>query len=348
MLLASLRLGILLATLVASLHVAAAPRVWTFSVVNFGFVNGYFTYDDVTNTVSNWNVHVENNWAYLIFPPFTYLPGNSSASTARLPSGGHEIILASEFVVSDFDPDAPPTYFVPVVATRVLSIYTLTPLDGSSPTVSLDPALSVENYSVSVDEIARRPRNIITPSLTLTPGPPSVVIAQVDEFYNPTLGHYFITADAAEKQALDDGLHGEWRRTGESFRAYAKGSSTSGSVNPVCRFYSPVRRLINDVEYWEGSNSHFFTADASECMTVADRWWYAWLMEGDNVFQIDLPDKTSGACPAGTIPVYRLTNQRTDSSHRYTTNTVIRTQMLAAGYLAEGYGPDGVVMCAVQ
>jgi hypothetical protein len=68
----------------------------------------------------------------------------------------------------------------------------------------------------------------------------------------------------------------------------------------------------------------------------------------NNAFQINLPDRATGACPSGTIPVYRLWNQRADSNHRYTTSTAIRAQMLAAGYLAEGYGPDGVVMCAVQ
>jgi hypothetical protein len=37
-----------------------------------------------------------------------------------------------------------------------------------------------------------------------------------------------------------------------------------------------------------------------------------------------------------------------DSNHRYTTSAAIKADMLAAGYIAEGYGPDGVVMCAVQ
>ena len=61
------------------------------------------------------------------------------------------------------------------------------------------------------------------------------------------------------------------------------------------------------------------------------------------MFQIDLPDKKTGACPVGTIPVYRLWNQRVDSNHRYTTSAAIKAQMLAAGYFDEG-----VVMCALQ
>jgi hypothetical protein len=41
-----------------------------------------------------------------------------------------------------------------------------------------------------------------------------------------------------------------------------------------------------------------------------------------------------------------LWNQRADSNHRYTTSTATKVQMLAQGYVAEGYGPDAVGMCA--
>jgi hypothetical protein len=67
---------------------------------------------------------------------------------------------------------------------------------------------------------------------------PAVVIVQVDEFYNSALRHYFITASAKEKQDLDTGVHAGWVRTGESFKAYATGSSAGGTINPVCRYYS--------------------------------------------------------------------------------------------------------------
>ena len=65
------------------------------------------------------------------------------------------------------------------------------------------------------------------------------------------------------------------------------------------------------------------------------------------MFQIALPDSTTGACPGGTIPVYRVWNNRPDSNHRYTTSLAIRDAMLAHGYIAEGYGPSAVIMCAV-
>ena len=60
---------------------------------------------------------------------------------------------------------------------------------------------------------------------------------------------------------------------------------------------------------------------------------------------IALPDAMSGACPTGTIPVYRLWNRRVDSNHRYVTDPALRLQMIARGYVPEGYG-EGVAMCA--
>ena len=53
MILASLRHGLVLATLVASLQVAAEPRVWTFTGAQFDdgtFITGSFSYDDATRT----------------------------------------------------------------------------------------------------------------------------------------------------------------------------------------------------------------------------------------------------------------------------------------------------------
>jgi len=192
-------------------------------------------------------------------------------------------------------------------------------------------------------------REIASGSLVVTSPPPPAAIVQVDEFYNPALGHYFITASAAEKQDLDTGVHPGWVRTGEWFKAFAPGSSANGSINPVCRYYgNPLR----------GLDSHFYSADAGECAKLFRQnpiYWPSeidevfqtdWVYESDNVFQINLPDTETGGCPSETVPVYRLWNQRADSNHRYTTSTAIKTEMLAAGYLAEGYGTDGVVMCA--
>ncbi len=339
-----LRIALFFATLVSSLHVAAAPRFWMLTDVQIGGVpvTGYFSYDDATQTVSNWNVHVGDRWLGITFPAFTFLPGNSSASghhDARSPVTS--IILISEFVTSTYAQRGR----VELDVTRTVDLFVRTPLDGSSPTVplDLDSGLRFAVFGMGLPSA-----KVTSGSLKLMPVPPPVVIVQVDEFYNAALGHYFITADNEEKRWFDSGVLGGWMRTGESFKAYAKGSNPSSAVNAVCRFYSPPIRQINDSEYYKGSNSHFLSAEAGECMTVAELWWFAWLWEGDNQFQIELPDQTTGSCSPGTIPVYRLSNHAGDGSHRYTTNVAIRAQMLTAGHVAEGYGPERVVMCALQ
>jgi len=56
------------------------------------------------------------------------------------------------------------------------------------------------------------------------------------------------------------------------------------------------------------------------------------------------------SCPPSTVAVYRLYNdgQGAAPNHRYTTEPAIRTQMIAAGWIPEGYGPLGVIMCSPQ
>ena len=332
MLPASIRLGFLLTTLVASLHVAAAPRFFTLTGVRFNdspaLASGYFSYDDATQTVASWNVHVPTA---NFLPAFTYLPSNSSMSVSQ--SAGAvalRLVLSAAIVVPGL--------------MRQLEITPLAALDGGNATVSLD-TLSSREYFPSL--VPPRGRSIIAGSLALTGVPPPVVIVQVDEFYHAGLRHYFITANAAEKQALDTGVHSGWARTGESFKAYATGSRPDGSIDSVCRFYSPPFYETDYGVFPLGVDSHFFSADADECTSVLLDCCGPWYLENDNAFQISLPDKATGTCPGGTIPAYRLWNQRADSNHRYTTSAAIKAQMLAAGYLAEGYGADGVVMCAV-
>jgi len=54
----------------------------------------------------------------------------------------------------------------------------------------------------------------------------------------------------------------------------------------------------------------------------------------------------AGVCPMGTTPVYRVFSNRADANHRYMTDPAVRDAMVAIGWLAEGDGPDRVVMCA--
>jgi len=123
------------------------------------------------------------------------------------------------------------------------------------------------------------------------------------------------------------------------------GASVIGAVGciharrPVCREYGRP-----DV----GLNSHFYSASPDECRDTIVNTGGAWLLEASEVFEVDLPDPASGACPAGDVPVYRVWNQRADSNHRYTTSLALRDQMVAQGWLAEGYGPNAVVLCGVM
>jgi serine protease len=156
----------------------------------------------------------------------------------------------------------------------------------------------------------------------------------VVEYYWAARDHYFITVNPAEIAALDASPPGGWVRTGAGFGAYAQ---ATGISSRVCRFYIPP--LYGD--------SHYFSASPEECSGVQVK-FPALLEETTNAFYIDLPDLNTGACPAGTVPVYRLYNNRPDTNHRYTTSLATRSQMLAKGYLSEGYGPNGVAMCAPQ
>jgi hypothetical protein len=166
----------------------------------------------------------------------------------------------------------------------------------------------------------------------------SPAIVPVVEFYNAGLDHYFMTANPQEISDLDTGVHKGWTRTGQVFNAYDIGSTGHTGRRPVCRLYGVPSA---------GLDSHFYSASPDECFTTAVRLVDSWKMEADEVFELDLPDPVSGACPAGDIAVYRVWNDRVDSNHRYTTSQAIRDQMVAAGYIAEGYGPNSVALCAL-
>ncbi|MEO8751707.1 MAG: hypothetical protein ABI624_03415 [Casimicrobiaceae bacterium] len=166
---------------------------------------------------------------------------------------------------------------------------------------------------------------------------PALLVTAV-EYYNPSLDHYFITNLQPDIDALDSQRIAGWVRTGGSFYV----DSTSGPfLNPVCRFFIPPQH----------GSSHFFSASPAECAAVSNRIGFdpnysGYVLETSAAFYIELPNTATGACPADTIPVYRLWNNRVDSNHRYTTSRAIKLDMLAHGYLAEGYGSDAVAMCA--
>jgi hypothetical protein len=156
----------------------------------------------------------------------------------------------------------------------------------------------------------------------------------VVEYYHAALDHYFISAAPAEIAALDAGVLAGWARTGASFKAYA---TPAAGANPVCRFYIPPGY----------GDSHFYSASPSECAQVSEK-FPQFVRESSAVMYVRLPDTTTGACAAGSVPVYRVWNGRSDSNHRYTTDIGVRERMVASGWVAEGYGPDAVIMCGVD
>jgi hypothetical protein len=166
---------------------------------------------------------------------------------------------------------------------------------------------------------------------TSTPPPPQQTI-NIIEYYHAEWDHYFMTGIPDEIQKLDAGVFAGWARTGKSFKALPLSSANS---EVVCRFFSTS---------FAPKSSHFYTPFPNECNIVKQN--SDWQFEG-NVFNIAVPD-VNGVCPAGTIPVYRLYNngQGAAPNHRYTTDLTVRQQMIDAGWIPEGYGPIGVIMCA--
>jgi hypothetical protein len=162
----------------------------------------------------------------------------------------------------------------------------------------------------------------------------SVTTAAVMEFYNAQLDHYFITQSTSEIADLDAGVHPGWVRTGQVFSAYVPFKSDARG-NLTCRWYARPANL----------DTHFFSSSAEECK-LQSKYEGIWTQETDDAFEIALPDIATGMCGLHTISVYRLWNRRPDSNHRYTTDLAVRAAMIAKGYTSEGYGPDGVAMCA--
>ena len=156
----------------------------------------------------------------------------------------------------------------------------------------------------------------------------------VVEYYHAGLDHYFSSARAEDIEALDSGRLSGWMRTGRMFGAYP---TFMAGAAPVCRFYLPP----------DYGDSHFLSASTQECALVAAK-FPGFTLEDAAVMYMVLPDPDDGSCAPGTAPVFRLWNGRTDSNHRYVTEFAVRALMVNAGWIAEGYGPTAVAMCAPQ
>jgi hypothetical protein len=168
----------------------------------------------------------------------------------------------------------------------------------------------------------------------LAPGTNAPNEAVVIEYYNKGLDDYFMTDIPDEINKLDTGVLVGWERTGLRFLAY---TAQVPGTNPVCRFYLAPGY----------GDSHFYSASPAECAAVVSNpvKFPGWVYEAPNVFYIALPDPNSGACAAGTHPVWRFYHPTVH--HRYTDDVVIHDRLRAdSTWTAEGYGPDAVIMCS--
>lgn len=163
----------------------------------------------------------------------------------------------------------------------------------------------------------------------------------VVEYYAPSTGHYFMTANPGDKSWMDVGDAG-WMRTGQRWKAWLRAQDAPPGAMPVCRFYAG------------GPNSHFYTANPADCQGLKDlerqqraqddaagRPFLGWAYE-QIAFYALVP--VNGQCPGGTIPVYRAYNNRfqyNDSNHRFMADPA----MLAA-QLFEGWSYEDVQFCS--
>ena len=204
-------------------------------------------------------------------------------------------------------------------------------------TVSADPTYGASGWVLGPDGWVQGP---VTMTAALNVGeavPVTEGTSAAVEYYWAAEDHYFITADASEINLLDANYFPGWVRTGQSFNVLPPSTVPSSDTSPVCRFYGKPEA---------GLDSHFYSAFPAECQAVIDRFPNAWLLESSDVFVVYLPAQSDGTCPGGTTPVYRVYDNRPDVNHRYMTSLSIRTKMIEAGWIPEGYGPDAVVMCA--
>ena len=162
--------------------------------------------------------------------------------------------------------------------------------------------------------------------------PPGTVA--VIEYYRADKDHYFMTANAAEIAFIDTYLPG-FQRTGEVFFAWIDPALAPANAQPVCRFYSPLALI----------DSHFYTASAGECLFVQVRWPGTWVLENAAAFYVILPD-AAGNCQAGTLPVYRFFDNRSDANHRHTVDLTVRRAMINRQWVPEGSGADAVAFCS--
>ncbi len=167
---------------------------------------------------------------------------------------------------------------------------------------------------------------IPTPPIALPSGE-----VTVHEFYHPIFDHYFITAYQDEAANLAAGKLPPWVPTGRTFKVW---TGPGANIGNVWRFFSAS---------FAPKSGHFYTNNAAEAQTLRNG--NVWTLEASDAFY--MMASPTGTCPAKTIALYRLYNngQGGSPNHRYTIDPAVRATMIAAHWVPEGNGPDGVFAC---
>ena len=108
---------------------------------------------------------------------------------------------------------------------------------------------------------------------------------------------------------------------------------------PVCRFYIPP--AYGDSHFYSGPRLFLLIAAPMQAKFPFHR-----LREDRRPPSTSRCPTSTGACPAGTSPVYRVWDNRADTNHRYMTSACRSRNDGRKGWIAEGYGPNQVIMCA--
>ena len=193
---------------------------------------------------------------------------------------------------------------------------------GSSVKTAKVMGLPEGTYTVKLNErneLGVDPSQVLGP-FTVKPAPPAQAVYA---FYHNGIQHYFITASTAQRDTLVQNPSLGWIVVDEGFKAWPANGPAPVAAKPVCRLYSPV------------VNTHFFSADAASCDSLKQQTG-TWIDEGI-AFRALVP--TNGICPSGTVPVWRLYNNRfaqLDSNHRYVVSQGTYRHMIANGWIGEG------------
>ena len=173
----------------------------------------------------------------------------------------------------------------------------------------------------------------------------------VVEYYNASLGHYFISGSQPDIDAPRIGAHSEvgrfpWdptetispRRARQSAMV-RRGRTAKFPIQsqPVCRYFIPP-------------GSHFLSASVDECNRTGQQ-HPEFVLETPAAFYIVLPDLATGECPRdiGYGPIFvhvfppciacgtTAPTPTIDTRRR----PLVRAEMIDKGWISEGYGPIG-------